>query len=82
MFLIYNSVKATSGINGALTNTQIKLKIPDSAEIFEDDTAKSANKGIEFTTNSTVLSFNQLPCTYSNPQDIPFYCFVILTNRC
>jgi succinate dehydrogenase/fumarate reductase flavoprotein subunit len=40
-----NSVKATSGINGALTNAQIKLKIPDTAEIFEDDTAKSANQG-------------------------------------
>ena len=40
-----DSVKATSGINGALTNTQIKLGIPDSAEIFERDTALSANKG-------------------------------------
>ena len=38
-------MKATSGINGALTNTQIKLGIPDSAEIFERDTALSANKG-------------------------------------
>ena len=34
-FLGGNSVKATSGINGALTNAQIKLGIPDSAEIFE-----------------------------------------------
>ena len=38
-------MKATSGINGALTNTQIKLGIPDSADIFERDTALSANKG-------------------------------------
>lgn len=41
-FLGGNSTKATSGINGALTNTQIKLDIPDSAEIFYQDTAKSA----------------------------------------
>jgi flavocytochrome c len=32
-----NSTKATSGINGALTTTQRKLKIPDSPEIFEED---------------------------------------------
>ena len=37
-----NSVKATSGINGALTKTQIKAGIMDSAEIFEADTIKSA----------------------------------------
>ena len=43
-FLGGNSVKATSGINGALTNTQIKLGIPDSAAIFEKDTALSANQ--------------------------------------
>jgi len=37
-----NSVKATSGINGALTKTQIKAGIKDSAELFEADTIKSA----------------------------------------
>ncbi|KAI9139907.1 FAD binding domain-containing protein, partial [Paraphysoderma sedebokerense] len=37
-----NSTKATSGINGALTNTQRKLGIPDSQELFYDDTARSA----------------------------------------
>jgi len=37
-----NSTKATSGINGALTKTQIKLGIPDSAEKFYEDTARSA----------------------------------------
>jgi succinate dehydrogenase/fumarate reductase flavoprotein subunit len=37
-----NSTKATSGINGALTKTQIALGIQDSAEIFAQDTAKSA----------------------------------------
>ncbi|KAG0247812.1 hypothetical protein BG011_000888 [Mortierella polycephala] len=37
-----NSTKATSGINGALTKTQIQLGIKDSVEAFYDDTAKSA----------------------------------------
>ncbi|RHZ49594.1 hypothetical protein Glove_519g71 [Diversispora epigaea] len=37
-----NSTKATSGINGALTRTQIDLNIPDSVKIFEQDTLKSA----------------------------------------
>lgn len=41
-FLGGNSTKATSGINGALTRTQIKLGIPDSPEIFYQDTARSA----------------------------------------
>jgi len=40
-----NSTKATSGINGALTRTQIAKNIPDSAEIFLKDTALSASKG-------------------------------------
>jgi len=35
-----NSTKATSGINGALTKTQRKLKIADSPEIFEEDCMK------------------------------------------
>ncbi|PWN44622.1 putative OSM1-fumarate reductase [Ceraceosorus guamensis] len=37
-----NSTKATSGINGAGTNTQSELSIPDSAKIFFEDTKKSA----------------------------------------
>jgi len=37
-----NSTKATSGINGALTRTQIQQGIPDSVEIFYNDTARSA----------------------------------------
>jgi len=41
-FLGGNSTKATSGINGALTKTQIKLGIQDSVEKFYEDTAKSA----------------------------------------
>jgi len=37
-----NSTKATSGINAAGSRTQRGLTIPDAAEIFERDTAKSA----------------------------------------
>lgn len=37
-----NSTKATSGINGAGTNSQHALKIHDSAQIFFEDTKKSA----------------------------------------
>ncbi|MBW0496370.1 hypothetical protein O181_036085 [Austropuccinia psidii MF-1] len=37
-----NSTKATSGINGAGTNSQAALGIPDSAKVFFDDTKKSA----------------------------------------
>lgn len=37
-----NSTKATSGINGALTRTQVEHKIQDSVKKFYDDTLKSA----------------------------------------
>ncbi|KAJ5625501.1 hypothetical protein N7510_001810 [Penicillium lagena] len=37
-----NSTKATSGINGALTRTQVDLGIADSVKTFYDDTLKSA----------------------------------------
>ncbi|GAB1194422.1 FAD binding domain-containing protein [Aspergillus pseudonomiae] len=37
-----NSTKATSGINGALTRTQVDLGIQDSVKTFYDDTLKSA----------------------------------------
>ncbi|KAG6003047.1 hypothetical protein E4U21_002437 [Claviceps maximensis] len=37
-----NSTKATSGINGALTRTQVDHKIGDSVKQFYDDTLKSA----------------------------------------
>ncbi|EDQ90140.1 uncharacterized protein MONBRDRAFT_18701 [Monosiga brevicollis MX1] len=40
-----NSTKATSGINGAGTRAQRAAKIDDSAEIFEQDTLKSAAAG-------------------------------------
>lgn len=53
-FLGGNSIKATSGINGALTNTQIKLGIPDSAVLFEKDTALSANKGVNDKSTSLI----------------------------
>ena len=37
-----NSTKATSGINGALTRTQVDSEIKDSVKQFYDDTIKSA----------------------------------------
>ncbi|KAI1375372.1 Flavocytochrome c [Hypoxylon crocopeplum] len=37
-----NSTKATSGINGALTRTQVEHNIKDSVKQFYDDTLKSA----------------------------------------
>lgn len=37
-----NSTKATSGINGALTRTQVDEKIGDSVKQFYEDTLKSA----------------------------------------
>ena len=37
-----NSTKATSGINGALTRTQVDAHIGDSVKQFYDDTLKSA----------------------------------------
>eukprot|EP00924_Labyrinthula_sp_SR-Ha-C_P014040 augustus_masked-scaffold_56-processed-gene-0.1-mRNA-1 protein AED:0.01 eAED:0.01 QI:0/-1/0/1/-1/1/1/0/568 len=40
-----NSTKATSGINAAGSRTQRMLKIPDAAEIFEQDTTVSAAEG-------------------------------------
>ena len=39
-----NSTKATSGINGALTRTQVDHKIADSVKQFYDDTFKSARE--------------------------------------
>jgi len=41
-FLGGNSTKATSGINGALTKTQVKLGIQDSVDAFYKDSADSA----------------------------------------
>lgn len=41
-FLSGNSGKATSGINGALTRTQVGLNIPDSVQQFYDDTLATA----------------------------------------
>ncbi|KAF9476377.1 fumarate reductase [Pholiota conissans] len=43
-FMGGNSTKATSGINGAGTNTQRDLGIPDTAKIFFEDTKKSARE--------------------------------------
>lgn len=41
-FMGGNSTKATSGINGSLTRTQVDLNIGDSVKQFYDDTLKSA----------------------------------------
>lgn len=41
-FMGGNSTKATSGINGAGTRTQEKMGVPDSKDIFEEDTVRSA----------------------------------------
>lgn len=65
-FLGGNSVKATSGINGALTSVQQKLQIPDSAEIFYNDTANGGkvplNKGAaEAHPLMKVLTYNSGP---------------------
>ncbi|RKP09847.1 fumarate reductase, partial [Thamnocephalis sphaerospora] len=56
-FMGGNSTKATSGINGALTNTQIKLGIKDSAEIFYEDSARSARDLID-PALTRVLTYN------------------------
>eukprot|EP01088_Endostelium_zonatum_P001132 TRINITY_DN1141_c0_g1_i1.p1 TRINITY_DN1141_c0_g1~~TRINITY_DN1141_c0_g1_i1.p1 ORF type:complete len:514 (-),score=178.63 TRINITY_DN1141_c0_g1_i1:90-1631(-) len=45
-FMGGNSTKATSGINGAGTQTQKGLKIEDTVQAFYDDTAKSAKTGL------------------------------------
>lgn len=43
-----NSIKASSGINGAHSTTQENLKIDDNAQLFFNDTVKSAKgKGVE-----------------------------------
>ncbi|KAI9596189.1 FAD binding domain-containing protein [Syncephalis fuscata] len=56
-FMGGNSTKATSGINGALTNTQIELGIPDSAKIFYEDSARSARDLID-PSLTHVLTYN------------------------
>ncbi|KAI0093462.1 Flavocytochrome c [Irpex rosettiformis] len=43
-FMGGNSTKATSGINGAGTQTQQELGIPDNAKLFFDDTKRSARE--------------------------------------
>ncbi|KAJ1553738.1 hypothetical protein HK096_006640, partial [Nowakowskiella sp. JEL0078] len=43
-FMGGNSTKATSGVNGSGTATQRRLNIPDTPEIFYEDTAKSARE--------------------------------------
>ena len=52
-----NSTKATSGINGAGTNAQKELNIPDSAKIFFEDTKKSVRSASPDSSHS---------CTYED----------------
>ena len=47
-----NSTKATSGINGAGTQTQQELGIPDSAKTFFEDTKRSVS----------IVCFSDLVC--------------------
>lgn len=47
-FLGGNSTKATSGINGALTRTQVKNGIKDSVEAFLQDTIASSKLGATY----------------------------------
>ena len=42
-FMGGNSTKATSGINGAGTQSQQDLGIPDSAKLFFEDTKRSVS---------------------------------------
>jgi flavocytochrome c len=46
-FMGGNSTKATSGINGTLTRTQVDNGIQDNPKKFEDDTAQSAGHRIQ-----------------------------------
>jgi flavocytochrome c len=62
-FLGGNSVKATSGINGALTRVQQALGIPDSVEIFFNDTANGGKVPLKDGANEAhplmkVLTYN------------------------
>ena len=62
-FMGGNSTKATSGINGAGTQSQQDLGIQDSARIFFEDTKKSVRLRIE-RTHFSLLN----PCTGSRPR--------------
>jgi succinate dehydrogenase/fumarate reductase flavoprotein subunit len=56
-----NSTKATSGINGAGTQTQQMNGIPDNSQIFFEDTKKSVrNITFDFAQRS-VLTFHYRP---------------------
>lgn len=65
-FLGGNSVKATSGINGALTTTQQQLKIQDSVEAFLKDTAVSAS-GLAADQSAVASPLNRVLVEESGP---------------
>lgn len=54
-----NSIKASSGINGAVTTTQKTLKVDDSVDKFYQDTFKSA-KGLGNSALMSKLAFSGL----------------------
>lgn len=54
-----NSTKATSGINGAATRTQRAKNIPDSPELFEQDTLRGGAKNKDLV---KVLTHESGPC--------------------
>ncbi len=59
-FLGGNSTKATSGINGAGTSTQIKLGIPDNSQIVSTLDVRSFNHAFSFTTTRQSLRVRKL----------------------
>ena len=59
-----NSTKATSGLNGSETKTQIRKNINDSNEAFELDVARSAHLGKETTSYPLAKVFNLLIYLY------------------
>ncbi|KAF5389939.1 hypothetical protein D9757_003655 [Collybiopsis confluens] len=56
-----NSVKASSGINGAGTHTQKRLNISDSSRVFFDDTVVSAGPELARSDLITALTSNSAP---------------------
>ena len=60
-----NSSRATSGINAALTQTQIKAGIPDSPEIFYQDTLKGARDRVKPDLVRVCFSMNSLSLSLS-----------------
>jgi flavocytochrome c len=67
-FLGGNSVKATSGINGAGTRVQQKLGIPDTVDVFYNDTANGGKVPLKDGANEAHPLMKVL--TYNSGQDV------------